>query len=100
MNEENDGIKQLDEVLNCPSCQLEITFLKDLVNTQPVQRGNLVVCSGCGTICKVGDSNLVKLKREEFVALDSQSKATLSTISMGILAKNVNDRSRPEGGIN
>lgn len=83
----NGDIKTLSEPLTCPQCEQEITSLKDIQNAQPVKKGNLIVCSNCGTICKVGDSNLVKITKKEMAALDPQSRHLVGALALSVLAQ-------------
>ena len=67
-------VKPLPDKLNCPVCEGEIDYVSDFQNPQPVKKGNVIVCGHCASILKVGDSNLVKMTKQEFNALDDRSR--------------------------
>jgi hypothetical protein len=84
MNEET--IKQADD-LHCPKCEGEIAYVQDIQNPQPITKGNIIVCGHCGIICKVGDSNLVQMTKEELDSLDKQSKAMLALAAGAVMTQ-------------
>lgn len=85
-----DGIRRVD-TLNCPACEVGIQFIRDVQNPQPVKKGNIVICSNCATVCKVGDSNLVRCAQEEIAAMDEQSRKTIAVLVLGVLQKKAKD---------
>jgi len=87
-----DALHELDSVMRCPVCEGVVEVVQDIQNPQPIQRGNIIICGHCGTICKVGDSNLVKMKKEELDALDEQSKGIIALACAGVMAKRHSDK--------
>lgn len=85
-------IKDLEEPLRCLQCEAEITQLADFQNTQPVKKGNIVICGECAAIHKVGDSGLVKFTKEDFGKLDKQSQSQVGMLVTSILKRNVQKR--------
>lgn len=74
--------------MHCPSCEGVIEHLMDIQNTQPVRKGNIVICGLCATVCKIGDSDLVKATKEDIAALDAQSRSMIIMTCAGIAHKN------------
>lgn len=65
--------------LDCPSCDAKILASAPISsNPRGFKKGNIVVCAHCHSICKVGDSNLVLMKKKELKALDPVSKRVLN----------------------
>lgn len=86
-------LKPGDE-LRCPKCGSEINVVADIQNSQPVKKGNIVVCGHCASICIVGDFNLLLMTKEEVKALDQQSKFMLGIAAASVLGKNLNERNK------
>lgn len=86
-----DGIKRVD-TLNCPACETAIHFIMDVQNPQPMKKGNIVICSNCATVCKVGDSNLARCAQEELVAMDEQSRKTIGILVLSVLQKKAKEK--------
>lgn len=90
-----EPIEKLASVLHCAACQAEIdnrTVFKG--NGRPTTKGDVMVCSACGTINKVGDFDLVKMQRQEFNLLDPKSKATITMLVVSILQQKHKDNHR------
>ena len=81
-------------------CENPIEMVSDFQNPQPVKKGNIIVCGHCGSILRVGDGGLVKVTKEEFKALDKQSKYIVGTLVTTILGRNVAERLQAEGWFN
>ena len=84
-------LKPGDE-LRCPKCGGEINVVADIQNSQPVTKGNIVVCGHCAAVCKVGDINLLVMTKQEVQALDKQSKFMLGIACASVLGKQLNER--------
>jgi len=80
-------MRELEEkdALHCLTCGSPITMLADLQNAQPVKKNNIVICGECAAIHKVGDSDLIKFKKEDFAGLDEQSKNLIAMMVSSIL---------------
>ena len=76
------------EPLHCLTCDNEITQLTDFQNTQPVKKGNIVICGECAAIHKVGDAGLIKFTKEDFSGLDQQSRDQIGKLVTSILKNN------------
>lgn len=90
---EDQTIREVSNMV-CPACNGPIEFIKDIQNPQPVRKGNIVVCGHCATILKIGDSNLIRCSQEEVKGLDSQSRALIAQLVMGVLQKKAKDSGR------
>jgi hypothetical protein len=89
---EDDKVKFVKEPLHCPACSLEITYVQDVQNPQPLQKGMILVCGECGVPCELGDSDLRKLTKEDIAALDPQSRSTLFMLSASVMQKRMVDK--------
>lgn len=49
-----------------------------------LRRGLLLVCSQCGHVSVLGDSSLHPMTKEEFLALDNQTKTKLLAVAQGV----------------
>lgn len=76
---------EIKSPLHCLSCDSEITMVSDLQNTQPIHKGQIIICAECAAIHKVGDSDLIKFKKEDFEGLDVQSKNIIAMTVTSIL---------------
>ena len=76
---------EIKEPLHCLSCESEITMVTDLQNSQPIKKNSIIICGECAAIHKVGDSDLVKFKKEDFEGLDLQSKNIIAMTVTSIL---------------
>lgn len=78
MSEQSDNVFKLPES-KCPSCGMTIEFTSHLQNGgKPSRIGDIIICSGCATICKLDPLGLYKMKKEELDALDAQSKGIIT----------------------
>lgn len=84
-----DPIHDLKEPMHCPACDFVIVCVGDVQNPQPIKKGNIIVCSGCGNVLEVGDSDLKKLSPETIESLDPQSKALIHMLVTKQLADNM-----------
>lgn len=79
MSDQKDNIFSLPSVLNCPACDAEINFTSHFQNGgRPNKKGDVVICSECGTPSRIGDSNLHRMTKEELAALDKQSRSVIA----------------------
>ncbi len=84
-----DPLHDLKEPMHCPVCEFVIACIGDVQNPQPVKKGNIVICAGCGNVLEVGDSNLIKMTKETAATLDNQTKALIQTLVARQLQENM-----------
>lgn len=55
---------------SCPRCKQQIVQAQDVTpdSSQQFKKGKLIVCSGCALICRVGDSTLIPVSKQEVLS--------------------------------
>lgn len=87
-----------EKPLICPACEGRIEAVADLQNAQALTKGNIMICGLCGTICKIGDSDLmIRVTKEELDALDAQSKGAIALGVAGVMHRLAQEKARGNG---
>jgi len=70
---------KLPKTLICPACSAPITNASATRSApgQTFQKGVILICSSCTSVCQVGDSSLVLMTPDQVNKLSPQSKAAL-----------------------
>jgi len=71
-------MKELPKDLVCPQCETILNYGVDLQNSKKqTKKGDIFLCSNCGAASRVGDSNLVRMTRDDIGKLDTLTQANL-----------------------
>lgn len=93
----NDGLKEIQ--LTCPNCRTNLIFGKDVQNAKrQTKKGDIMVCSNCSMVSRVGDGGLVQMSREEIGKLDKQTQFMLGVAVASVL--NAQDEKKPLVSVN
>jgi transcription elongation factor Elf1 len=81
-----DNVVPLPETFTCPACGADISHKTDFQNKgRPFKKGDIILCSKCGSVLKVGDSKLLKMSKEELDKLDKRSKSMIAVLAASIV---------------
>jgi hypothetical protein len=84
----DDAIHVTPEPFRCPACEAALTAVTDVQNAQPLQKGNILICSFCGTVGKIGDgTGLVRVTKEEIAEMDQQSRSMIMMTVASIMSR-------------
>lgn len=96
-NPPKDKLKDISLV--CPSCQTNLKFGQDVQNAKrEVKKHDIMVCSTCSMVSRVGDSGLVPMSKEEIGKLDKQSQLMLGVAVSSVM--NVQDEKKEVISVN
>jgi hypothetical protein len=85
LNKPADGFRELPN-LTCNHCNTVMSYGAPVMNQkQKIQKGDLYICSNCGTVNQMGDSMLQKMTRAEIEKLDKQTQLVLATTVAAIV---------------
>ena len=88
MSDENSLFKSLKQGFNCPYCNTILDQFRDIMNSQPLKKGGMMLCTTCCQPSIIGDSDLRKMTKEEIDALDETSKSVIRAGMLQIAAMN------------
>jgi len=89
-----DNVTPLIQLLHCPRCHTEISYKTDFQNSQPLKKGNIIVCGECGSILQMGDADLRAMTKQAVKSLDAQSRATVIMLAASVVHNKAIRRTR------
>lgn len=76
---EKDQLRELPKNFGCAYCGTQLLYDQPIQNARPEhKKGDLIVCSLCSGVNRVGVFGLEKVTKAELDALDPQSKMLLA----------------------
>lgn len=68
----------------CPSCGTTFNLATTVAGRPGLHRGNIIICTNCANVLKVGDSSLYRMSRDEFEKLPNSQKAVIAVATVKV----------------